>query len=228
MTLHPDFTGILDSFLSDKYQTLRNHTCEARARIITAFSSRPADGPSGPEAAKAAVAALQEATAEVMRGNPATTESALAAQAEALDVIFREYARIAALNTDICSVQTYMRFALKAQAQCRVTIETLERTRTSRAAAVAKPLPEPRPWPSPAEESKNASNELLRRWLDVSARTANSEKSPNELLKAQLLSGVSAASLSPGAEAHPIKSENSTNELLPDGPAAQEPPQTEG
>jgi len=82
------------------------------------------DGPSGPEAAKAAVAALQEATAEVMRGNPATTESALAAQAEALDVIFREYARIAALNTDICSVQTYMRFALKAQTQCRVTIET--------------------------------------------------------------------------------------------------------
>jgi len=42
MTLHPDFTGILDSLLSDKYQTLRNHTCEARARIITAFSSRPA------------------------------------------------------------------------------------------------------------------------------------------------------------------------------------------
>ena len=85
------------------------------------------------------------------------------------------------------SVQTYMGFALKAQTQCRVTVEAVERIRTSRPTAAAKP---PRPPAPPAEESKNAANELLRRWLDVSARTADSEKSTNELLRAQLLGGV--------------------------------------
>ena len=51
----------------------------------------------------------------------------LAAQAQTLDVIFNEYARLARLNTfgHTSAAESFMRLGLKAQTQCRATIETL-------------------------------------------------------------------------------------------------------
>jgi hypothetical protein len=51
----------------------------------------------------------------------------LVAQAASLNSIFTELARRAGLNMGeyIGATESYMRLALKAQAQCRATIETL-------------------------------------------------------------------------------------------------------
>ena len=56
------------------------------------------------------------------------------------------------------SVQTYMGIALKAQAQCRVTGETVEKIRTARAAAPAAPKARP----EPSEDAKSANEPLAQ------------------------------------------------------------------
>lgn len=62
----------------------------------------------------------------------------LAAQADALNSIFTEMARRAALNMGeyLGATETYMRLGLKAQAQCRATIEALERLSSGRVQTV--------------------------------------------------------------------------------------------
>jgi hypothetical protein len=72
-------------------------------------------------------AAMRDRVREVKDGNLAGPEATLTAQSIALDQIFTEMARRAALNMGeyIEAAERYMRLALKAQAQCRATIETL-------------------------------------------------------------------------------------------------------
>jgi len=206
-----DFTAKHEFLVKCDYKAEFNETAAARARILCALD--------------AACAAAESAR------DPDALQTAVEAQVAALDAIFRQYAKVAVLCCDLASVQTYMGFALKAQTQCRVTLDTLERIKTSRAAAPAKPQAQPRPPAPSAEESQNAANELLRRWLERSERPANAQKSPvapelrsseggaNELLKAQLLGGVSAAGFPPmpveaSAEVDPPNPQNSTNEVL--------------
>jgi hypothetical protein len=64
---------------------------------------------------------------EVKNGNLARAESLLMTQAQTLDAIFNELARRAALNMGeyINATDRYLRLALKAQSQCRATLETL-------------------------------------------------------------------------------------------------------
>jgi hypothetical protein len=59
---------------------------------------------------------------------------------------------------------------------------------------------------------------------ETAAARARSEGGANELLKAQLLSGVAPTSFSPGTAAHPMKSENPANEVLPADPASEKAP----
>lgn len=63
----------------------------------------------------------------VRSGNLARAESLLVTQAHTLDAIFNELARRAALNMGeyINATDRYLRLALKAQSQCRATLETL-------------------------------------------------------------------------------------------------------
>lgn len=70
---------------------------------------------------------LRDQGEAVNRGDFAASERMLNAQAVALNTIFGELARRAALNMGehLPATETYMRLALKAQAQCRATIETL-------------------------------------------------------------------------------------------------------
>ena len=60
-------------------------------------------------------------------GDLKRTEAMLTAQAHTLDAIFNSLARRAALNMGeyVNAAEIYMRLALKAQAQCRATLETL-------------------------------------------------------------------------------------------------------
>lgn len=73
------------------------------------------------------VSVLREITKRVHEDNLQDLETTLTAQASTLDAIFNELARRAALNMGeyINATETYLRLALKAQTQCRATIETL-------------------------------------------------------------------------------------------------------
>jgi hypothetical protein len=74
-----------------------------------------------------AIAVMQEKAARVQRGDLSDVEATLTAQAVALDTIFNGLAKRAAQNMGqyMGATETYLRLALKAQAQCRATLETL-------------------------------------------------------------------------------------------------------
>src|SRR5512135_1761772 len=71
----------------------------------------------------------------VEQGNLHRAEAMLIVQAQTLDAIFSELSRRAALNMSeyLSATETYLRLALKAQSQCRATLETL--------AAIKNPQP---------------------------------------------------------------------------------------
>ena len=71
--------------------------------------------------------AVSENAAKVCKGDMTGPEQILVTQATALNSIFTELARRSGLNMGeyIEASERYMRLALKAQAQCRATIETL-------------------------------------------------------------------------------------------------------
>lgn len=71
--------------------------------------------------------ALTAQIKEVRSGKLGSAERMLVAQANTLDAIFNELARRAALNMGeyLNATDRYLRLALKAQSQCRATLETL-------------------------------------------------------------------------------------------------------
>lgn len=73
------------------------------------------------------VASLRDQGEAVNRGDLAAAERMLSAQAVALNAVFAEMARRAALNLGehLGATESYMRLALKAQSQSRATVETL-------------------------------------------------------------------------------------------------------
>jgi hypothetical protein len=75
----------------------------------------------------AAAQSLRRTVTAVNRGDLRCAETMLVGQAGALNVIFAELARRAALNMGEYpeAFERYMRLALKAQGQCRATLETL-------------------------------------------------------------------------------------------------------
>jgi hypothetical protein len=86
------------------------------------------------------VAILRERAENVQRGDMSEAEATLTAQAATLDAIFNELARRAALNLGeyINAAEIYLRQALKAQAQCRATLETLAEIKNPRQVAFVK------------------------------------------------------------------------------------------
>ena len=121
------------------------------------------------------VAVMGEKVKAVQAGNLAGLEGTLTAQAMALDTIFNEMARRAALNMGeyINAAEIYLRLGLKAQAQCRATIQTLSEMKNPQPVAFVKQAniangPQQvnngllaTDSPSRAEISANRSNELL-------------------------------------------------------------------
>ena len=70
---------------------------------------------------------IREQTKSAQAGDLDRTEAMLIAQAHSLDAIFNELAQRAAANMGeyINATDLYLRLALKAQSQCRATLETL-------------------------------------------------------------------------------------------------------
>jgi hypothetical protein len=83
---------------------------------------------------------LRDKAAKVKRGDLSDMEAMLVAQATALDSIFTELVRRAALNMGeyIDATDTYMRLGLKAQSQCRATVEALAEIKNPRPVAFVK------------------------------------------------------------------------------------------
>ena len=73
-------------------------------------------------------------------GDLETLERMLAGQAQTLNIMFTELARRAALNmgTHLDVTETYLRLALKAQAQSRATVEALAEIKAPRAVSFVK------------------------------------------------------------------------------------------
>jgi hypothetical protein len=74
-----------------------------------------------------AVDVLKEKASAVVSGNLSGIETSLVAQAVALDAIFNALAlrSVAIIDRQLHTGETYLRLALKAQSQCRATLQTL-------------------------------------------------------------------------------------------------------
>jgi hypothetical protein len=70
-------------------------------------------------------AALATATEKVKNGDLAGLETTLTAQAVALNAMFTQLAHRTSTMTNVDQIDRFTRLALKAQGQCRATIETL-------------------------------------------------------------------------------------------------------
>lgn len=93
------------------------------AVLMKTFSSKIA----GEIGITEAVQSLRATLTEVHKGDLKAAETMLLGQAAALNAIFAECARRAAVNMGqyVDATDRYMRLALKAQGQCRATLETL-------------------------------------------------------------------------------------------------------
>ena len=124
---------------------------------------------------------LETQCAAAQRGDLSRPEALLTAQAHTLDAIFNKLARLAAANLTKCPDwgDRYLRLAMKAQSQCRATLETLATVKNppiviARQANIAHGHQQvnngepPRAWEIPSEQSK-----LLEakdgEWLDTGA-----------------------------------------------------------
>lgn len=98
-------------------------TPEVRAGVtVDSFSKTFGDTDLG-----ALIGELQKQSKRVHDGDLKRAESMLITQAHVLDAIFNELARRSAMNMGeyLEATERYMRLALKAQTQCRATLETL-------------------------------------------------------------------------------------------------------
>lgn len=90
------------------------------------------------------MSALAEATRKAVErtklGGTEQADALLTSQAMALNAVFLEMSRRAALNMGehLGAMETYMRLALKAQSQCRATLESLAEIRNPRAVAFVR------------------------------------------------------------------------------------------
>ncbi|ENZ78609.1 MULTISPECIES: hypothetical protein [Ralstonia] len=130
---------------------------------------------------------LREQADKVKAGDLSAVETMLVAQANTLDMIFNQLARKAAHSEYLNQMEAHLRHALRAQAQCRATLETLAEIKNPRPVAFVKQAnitngpqqvnngvqPPNTPHTRAHEESGNQSNELLEhqhgKWLDAGA-----------------------------------------------------------
>lgn len=86
------------------------------------------------------IVAVRQRADTVKANDLSDIEATLTAQAVALDAMFNELARRAAANLGeyLTATETYLRLALRAQGQCRATLETLAEIKNPRPLAFVK------------------------------------------------------------------------------------------
>ena len=103
-------------------------------------------------------------------GRSQRSEAILIAQAHTLDTLFNELVKRSASNMGQCSqaADQYMRLALKAQSQCRTTLETLSEIQNPRSIAFVR-------------QANIAQNQQVN---NLAPRAGGKGNTPNELLEA--------------------------------------------
>lgn len=138
-----------------------------------------------------AIAMLREKAGAVNAGDLKDAEAMLMGQAIALNTIFGELARRAALNMGeyLDATDKYMRLALKAQGQCRATLETL--------ATIKNP-------PVVFARQANIANgpQQVNNGTAAPARAENATIVPNELLEANPVSRLDPAAKDAAGQSH--------------------------
>ena len=138
---------------------------------------------------------LRQQAATASGGDLKRQEAMLAIQAHTLDTIFNELARRSQVNMGhyLDAGDRYMRLALKAQSQCRATIETLAEMKNPKPVAFVQQAniangPQqvnngPQPGASRARESEIQQSKLLEEqrdeWLDARAAQAAGSGNPS-------------------------------------------------
>lgn len=117
---------------------------------------------------------LRHQAANASGGDLKRQEATLAVQAHTLDAIFNELARKTSAAEYLPQFEAYMRLALKAQSQCRTTIETLAEIKNPKPVAFVQQA-------NIANGPQQVNN--VRRALTEASRTENPGNPPNELLE---------------------------------------------
>jgi len=102
-------------------QTYLRPTVQAGATVRAYNVGKDNDGPE----LMALIAELGKQVAAVNGGDMRRAEAMLIAQAHTLDAIFGNLARRAIVQEGLTQYEVHMRLALKAQSQCRATLESL-------------------------------------------------------------------------------------------------------
>lgn len=147
-----------------------------RAAVTTQSYSKPQFGEVD---LTALVDELSTHSKAVHSGNMRGVEEMLIAQAHTLQAVFHELARRAGLNMGeyINAAETYMRLALKAQSQCRATIETL--------ALIKNPPPVTFVRQANVAHGPQQVNNGSPPATSATSRARESENQPNKLLEQQ-------------------------------------------
>jgi len=113
------------------------------------------------------------------RGDLSRAETLLTAQGHTLDAIFNSLARRASLNMGehVNAAEIYLRLALKAQSQCRATLETL--------ATIKNPPPVTFVRQANVAHGPQQINNARQPAQDQPSRARESESPPNKLLEQQ-------------------------------------------
>ncbi len=131
---------------------------------------------------------LGERIKKVQGGDMAGVEATLVAQADTLDAVFNAML-IRAMNNqqNLQHFEGLMRVAMKAQAQCSLTLRTLSEIKNPRQTAFIK-------------QQNTASQQIVNNALPCAQKT---EKQPNELLEGGPVERMDAGTEIPAIEAHP-------------------------
>lgn len=124
-----------------------------------------------------AIAVMKAKAAKVQDGDMAEVEATLTAQAVALNAIFNGLAQRAANNMGqyMGACETYLRLALKAQAQCRATLETLAEVKNPKVPTFVRQQ-------NVAYQQQVNNGDAQKPSHDLPARTEKTVNSTNELL----------------------------------------------
>lgn len=111
------------------------------------------------------ISTLRESVAEVKAGKMDRVEATLITQANTLDLVFNSLLRRASCQEMLPQYEAFMRLALKAQSQCRTTLETLAEIKNPKPTAFIKQQNMAAVQQvnnnTLAQEKKNQPNELL-------------------------------------------------------------------
>jgi hypothetical protein len=131
---------------------------------------------------------LREIVADVQNGDMGRPEAILMSQATTLDALFSALLRKASIQQHMPNYEAFMRMALKAQAQCSLTLRTLSEIKNPRLGTTF------------VKQMNNAGQQVVNNNL---AGAQETEKMPNELLqKGDTVEAVDGGGKTAAIEAH--------------------------